>query len=179
MSTDLHTRDNDWDGILATGERILWQGQPLPRVSFRGGHIMETLMGVFFMGFSLFWMKMAMQAPGPFWMFGLLFFFIGLYNAFGKYFWAAFKRQHTWYTLTNQTAYIANDMPFASRSLKSYPINSDSVLEYLPGDAATIYFGSEIKKTNKSTRKLKIGFEHLEDGNKVYDLLRQIQKGAL
>jgi len=177
MSTDLDTRDNDWDGILATGERILWQGKPLPRLSFRGGRRMETLMAVVFMGFSLIWMKVASLALGPLWIFGLLFFFFGLYMALGKYFWAAFKRQYTWYTLTNQTAYIANDMPFVSRSLKSYPITSDSMLEYLPGDAATIYFGSEIEKTNKSTRKPENGFEYLEDGEKVYDLLRQIKKG--
>lgn len=59
MSTDLNTRNNDWDGVLATDERMLWQGQPLPRLSCRGAPIMKTLMRGFFTGLSLSWMKLA------------------------------------------------------------------------------------------------------------------------
>ena len=129
-----------WDGILDTDEKVIWQGRPDGRIVVRIGNIAGFAFGLFFAGFALFWMIMASQAGGFFWMFGFLHFFVGLGVAFGAVFWSAWKRRHTWYTLTDRRAFIATDVPFRGRSLKSYPITRTTVLDYDGSDPATIMF---------------------------------------
>lgn len=177
---NLQTRDNSWDGILAEGERILWQGQPSSRISPKPGQIGESLFGLFFMGFSVIWMRTAYAiSGGPIWLFGLIFFFIGAYNVFGKYLWQSYERGHTWYTLSDRTAYIAKDSPLGGRSLSSYPITPDTALDFAEGTTSAIYFASETYRVNGRARTAKVGFENLADGRAVYDKMLKIQKGEL
>ncbi|MFT7595906.1 MAG: hypothetical protein ACI8R4_003239, partial [Paracoccaceae bacterium] len=110
-----------WRGLLAGDEKILWQGRPEPGFRLDLSQPMSLVMGVFFMGFSLFWMKMASQAGGFFWMFGLLFFGTGFFNAIGVHVWKSYRRTKTHYTLTDKHAFIATDL-FDKKRLKSYPI---------------------------------------------------------
>ena len=176
----LRARDNSWDGILAPGERILWQGQPSTRISPRPGQIGESLFGLFFMGFSVIWMRTAYAiAGGPVWMFGLIFFFIGSYNVFGKYMWQSYERGHTWYTLSDRNAYIAKDSPLGGRSLASYPITPQTALEFAEGPTSAIYFATEPYRVNGRARTAKVGFENLTEGREVYDKMLAIQKGEL
>lgn len=169
---------SSWDGILDPDEQIRWQGQPDTAIRVDMSQPMSIAMGVFFMGFSIFWMNMASQAGGFFWMFGLLFFGIGFYNAIGVHFWKAFQRRTTHYTLTNQRAFIATQV-FGKRVLKSYPITKDTVIEMQDGALATIIFANEIQRSKNGSYTTNIGFERINEGQKVYGLLRQIQKEAL
>ncbi|MFK7938126.1 MAG: aspartate carbamoyltransferase catalytic subunit [Roseovarius sp.] len=174
----LQTRDNSWDGLLAKDERILWQGQPSQKLSARPGEIFESLFGVFFTGFSIFWMSMAYSmGGGPFWMFGLIFFFLGLYQVFGKYLWKSYQRGHTWYTLSDRAAYIAKDSPLGGRSLASYPITPDTELEFKSSTLSSVYFASETYRANGKNHSAKVGFENLTDGRAVYDQMLEIQRG--
>ncbi len=166
-----------WDGILDEDEEIRWQGQPDSAIRPDLSQPMSIGMGVFFMGFSIFWMNMASRAGGGFWMFGLLFFGIGFYNAIGVHFWKAYLRRTTHYTLTNKRALIGTQ-PFGKRVLKSYPIARDTPIELQDGNPATIVFAREIHRGKKSSYKTNIGFERIDDGQKVYGLLRDIQKEA-
>lgn len=170
---------NSWDGILAQGERILWQGQPNTKPSAKPGQVLESLFGVFFVAFSVFWMNMAFSiAGGPFWMFGLIFFFTGLYQIFGKYLWQSYERGHTWYTLTTRNAYIATDTPLGGRKLKAYPITADTQFDFEPGRRSSIYFASDSYRVNGRKRTSKIGFENLDNGRDILDLMFKVQKGA-
>jgi len=69
---------------LCANEKELWRGKPA-RIPF----ILSALwgpqfpFGLVFSGFSVFWMILASQAGGPFWLFGLPFFFVGLGVSFG------------------------------------------------------------------------------------------------
>lgn len=178
MNRSLQTRENSWDGLLAEGERILWQGQPSQKLSARPGEIFESIFGIFFTGFSIFWMVMAASmGGGPFWMFGLIFFFVGCYQIFGKYLWTSYQRGHTWYTLSTRAAYIAKDSPLGGRSLASYPLTPDVDLEFKPGDLSAIYFASETYRVNGKRRTSKVGFENLTDGRDVYDQMLEIRRG--
>ena len=167
-----------WDGILDEGEVILWQGRPVSGLSFHGIDIISTLMGLFFMGFSLFWMSMAASIamgfgksdfggilPFIFPLFGLPFFFIGFYNAIGHILWDAYLRSKTHYTLSSKRAYIALDHPTQGKTLKNYPIdaNTDVILKVGPPDS--VWFAGK-----------RIGFARIEDGRAVLKLMRQIQK---
>ena len=104
------------------------------------------IFGLAFAGFALFWMIMAAQAGGLFWAFGLIHFSVGLGIAFAPPFWNAWRRRHTWYTLTNRRAFIATDMPVRGRRLQSYPISRDTVLAYDAQDPATIHFAHEYRR---------------------------------
>lgn len=164
-----------WEGILDEGENILWQGRPDAAVVLTVTNVGVFLFGLAFAGFALFWMIMASQAGGGFWMFGLIHFFAGLGISFGAMFWNAWRRKHTWYTLTDRRAFIATDIPFKGRKLASYPITSDTVIEYKAGGLATLHFAREMRQGNKRNYHVPVGFERVADGDVVYRLMRDIQ----
>lgn len=167
-----------WAGILDTDERILWQGRPDAAVVLRPGTIGACLFGLFFAGFALVWMILAAQAGGVFWMFGLLHFAVGLGICLGAVAWGPFRRRHTWYTLTDRRAFIATDLPVLGRSLKSYPITPETVLETDGGDPPTIWFHEEMRRGRRGTYRHRIGFERVRDGADLYAMIRNVQKGA-
>ncbi len=171
------TGQDSWDGILDKGEKILWQGRPDARVTFKVSNFVGFLFGTAFAGFALFWMIMASQAGGFFWMFGLLHFFVGLSVAYGAMFWSAWRRRHTWYTLTDKRAFIATDIPFRGRSLKSYPITASTVLDYDGSSPASIMFNHEMRRSKNGSYRVDVGFERIDDGQDVYRMMRDIQEG--
>lgn len=169
-------RDEGWDGILDTDETIIWQGRPDGSFVVTGGMITSGLFGLFFAGFAVFWMVIASQGGGFFWMFGLIHFGAGVALVAGTVLGPSFMRRRTWYTLTNQRAFIAKTRPFAGRSLKSYPINADTVIELRDGAPASIMFASQRKRQGKTHKMVPIGFERIDDARNVLQLLRNIQK---
>ena len=170
------TDQSGWEGILDEGEKILWQGRPDAAIRVRASKLVGFVFGLFFAGFALFWMIMASLAGGFFWMFGLLHFFVGLGVAVASLFGSAWRRKHTWYTLTDRRAFIATDMPFRGRSLKSYPITEHTILDFNGGDPATIYFNHEMRRRKNGQYKVAVGFERIPDGAEVYRLMRGIQE---
>ena len=165
-----------WDGLLDEGEEILWQGRPDGRFVFKPSMVFTTLFGLAFAGFALFWMIMASAAGGGFWMFGLIHFTVGIGVMVGPLIGSMWMRRHTWYTLTERRAFIARDLPVMGRSLKSYPITAETVIDYQQNALDSIYFASQTKRTKNGTREVPIGFEQLDDGPQVLKLIRQIQR---
>jgi len=168
-----------WQDILDAGERILWQGRPDGAVTLRGRNIMGLIFGLFFAGFALFWMVMAAQAGGGFWMFGLIHFSVGLGVIFSAVFWGAFKRRRSWYTLTDRRAIIASDLPLIGKRLKSWPITPESVLELQQGPPDTVNFAEKTKRSKNGSYQVSIGFERVENGREVFRLMRDIQANAI
>ena len=174
-----------WEGLLDDDEEILWQGRPWGGVVVRGSDIFESVFGLFFAGFAIFWISMASSmgvprnAPGIFQLFplfGLPFLAVGLHMVVGKYFWRAFVRRHTNYTLTNKRGFIATDV-FGNRKLKSYGLG-EGLEQSAQGD--TLWFASELRRRHSKhgsrTYRKKIGFELIEDGAKVMGLARRAVK---
>jgi uncharacterized membrane protein YdbT with pleckstrin-like domain len=62
--------------------------------------------GLFFMGFSFFWMMMASRAPVPFWLFGVIFFFVGFVVSFGGPIGLLMAYKNTEYMITDQRIII-------------------------------------------------------------------------
>jgi len=166
----------DWAGILDPGETILWQGRPDPGFVLRPAQIGVALFGLAFSAFAMFWMIMASQAPGGFWMFGLIHFSVGAGIIAWAFFWGPYSRRHTWYTLTDRRAFIATDLPVVGKRLKSYPITEDTVLDFESGDLSTIIFHEERKRGKNGHYTVRIGFERIHDGAKVYRLMRNVQE---
>lgn len=171
-----------WDGILNPGESVLWQGQPDPAPDFTGWKLRDGLFGGAFAGFALFWMAMALgQLPGTtflglvFPMFGLPFLALGLWRAGGDRLWASYQRRHTWYTLTNQRAFIASDL-LGRKKFDAYPVGKQAVLDH---DGRNLWFATDFVKTRSGSERRKVGFTHLPDSREVFDLMRKVQREAI
>jgi len=172
-----------WENILDTDEKILWQGQPDGRFRLRGKNIALSIFGLFFLGFSLFWITMASTATSAtggaglmFPLFGLPFVLIGLYLVIGIHWFDALGRRKTHYTLTDKRAFIATG--FLGKRLKSYPIDGDTVLELRPGTPGSVFFAKEIRRGKNGTYRIPIGFELIPDAEKVYQIFRTVQKST-
>lgn len=178
-----------WEGILDRGERILWQGRPVPGFSMAPFQPLRLLMGVFFTVFSVFWMGMAGWITGmmdddvpilfaffPF--FGLPFLFAGLWNAGVYAIWRSYARGHTTYTLTSKRGIIARDLPVVGRTMKSYVITSDNKIDLKDSDPGTVWFAEHITRSQNRTATTPIGFVRIADARKVYGLMREIQNAT-
>ncbi len=174
-----------WDAYLDRGEKLLWEGAPLPGLRFKPSDIFISLFGAFFFGFAVFWISMASSMTSGmggfeilFPLFGLPFVAVGAYLMIGRFFWEAFVRTKTRYALTNKRGIVAKSA--WGRSLKSWSITRNTEIEYLPGPAATLYFAKEEKRGSKGSRyTVKKGFEYIPDGDAVYRLMRQVQQGEV
>lgn len=173
-----------WAPYLDPDETLLWDGAPVPGLRFRITDLAKSVFGAFFFGFAIFWMWGAsgfgkFDAPGPFMLFplfGLPFVAVGGYLMFGHYFWSAWVRGRTRYALTDRRAFIAKRG--LRRSLKSYPIHADTQIDYEPGPEATIWLAQETRRGNKGrSYTVKKGFEFIADGDAVYRIVRDIQRG--
>jgi membrane protein YdbS with pleckstrin-like domain len=86
---------------LRAGEKVLWGGKP-EKLPFIVPSLVSIPFGLLFMGFSVFWMTMASQAPGPFWFFGIPFFFVGFLSSFGASIRQLISYGNTEYLITDQ-----------------------------------------------------------------------------
>lgn len=165
-----------WAGLLDKDEEIIWQGQPDSAFKSDLSQPMSLAMGVIFMAFSTFWMIKSSIAPGPFWMFGLIFFGIGFYNAIGVHFWKTYKLNNTHYTLTSKRAFIAVQLPW-TRKLDSYQITDYTPLSYTDvGALGTIAFAEKKLHVINNTLTSKIGFEYIETPRDVWALIKTTQR---
>lgn len=166
-----------WEGILSAGEHILWQGRPSPRLRFVPRQIPRLLFALAFTGFSVFWMSKAMQSGGGFWMFGLIFFGLGLYQIAQVIAGNGLLHRFTHYTLTNRRAIIATNPPLMRKTLQSYPISADTPLDFRNDDPPSIHFTIARMTGRYGTEPRSAGFENITDGQHVLALMRKIQRG--
>ena len=171
------TDRSGWEGILDADERILWQGRPDGRIALSARHIPLVLFGTAFAGFALFWMIMAGFAGGFFWMFGLIHFSVGAGLVVGPPLFSAYRRQRTWYTLTDRRAFIASDLPVTGRKFKFYLIEEDTRLDFVDGDPSSVHFAEAVRRGRNSAYRVPVGFERIENGREVYSLIRKVQSG--
>jgi len=179
---------NSWNGILAPGEEILWQGQPRSTIDWSGLLTPTTLGGVVFTGFSLFWMGMAFAmtagtgAPFPFNIFpvfGLPFLLVGLWMLGGRLVLDAWMRGRSWYTLTDQTAFIARDV-FGRKTLDSWPLRDIERITLEEGTPGSVIFhmshGTMRATPRNMTRIRALGFHQIDEAQHVYGLMRRARR---
>ena len=97
--------------LIDPGEQLIWSGNPYPaRYALRKAAY-PFLFGIFFFGFSLFWIYGAYvtssnatnQLGFPFWTFGIPFVIVGACLVLSPV-WQFFRAAHTTYALTNRRA---------------------------------------------------------------------------
>lgn len=177
-----------WQGLLVRDEEILWQGRPGKDIAWGSLLGPQTLMGVFFTGFSLFWISSAASmtgqgnAPFPFQffpLFGLPFLGIGLYMVGGHAIWDVYVRSTTHYTLTTQNAFVARGV-LGKRTLESHPINQMSRIVLEDGTPGSVIFGeAQLHRRGNRSRAtvdpIPPGFHQIKEARAVYAQLRQAQ----
>jgi len=91
------------DKLLRADEKVLWSGKPV-KVPFILPSLVAVPFGLFFMGFSIFWMwgAASVGAPGPFILFGLSFVLIGLGLTVGTPIRQLMRYRNTEYMITDQ-----------------------------------------------------------------------------
>lgn len=173
-----------WAGILTPGERILWRGRPDGAIAWDAFRPGRALFGLAITGFAALWTAGALAAapPGAFVLIplaaGLFFFGLGLRHAGLHLVWDAYRRRHSWYTLTDRRAIIATEI-LGRKRLASYPITLDSPLTLAEGNPGDIWFATTWRNTKSGSRRQRIGFERVAEPRMVYDLMRQVQRGTL
>ena len=167
-----------WEGILAPGETILWQGRPDGALALTAAHLLQGVFGLAFAGFALIWMVIAATAGGYFWMFGLIHFTVGLGVMLAAPLSNMILRRASWYTLTTSGAVIASDLPVLGKRLTRYSIGADTPIRFEQGDPfSSLYFAERQRRGRNRMRVQPIGFERIAEGSKVMALIRRVQGG--
>ncbi|WP_371169450.1 aspartate carbamoyltransferase catalytic subunit [Aliiroseovarius sp. 2305UL8-7] len=169
-----------WAGILEPGESIIWQGHPRREFVLADIKLSALVFGFVFVGFSTAWMIVASREGGFIWMFGLIFTGLGLRLIYRNALEPTVRRYKTHYTLTNRRAFIATNMPFERRKLASYPIDDMTTFTLGLEASPSVYFDTERQRSGVTDIRTESqeGFMFIDDGERVYQMIRDIQTGA-
>ncbi len=193
MVADVSMLGHGRDGLLASDEEILWQGQPQGRIIWRDALSMQSVMGLAFGGFAIFWIIGA-RGSSPeddavfafvFPLLGIPFVLIGLWLAVGRLVWDAAMRAGTHYTLTNHHAYIARHM-LGRRSLESWPLAEMDGITLDDGHPGSVLFdvSAELRRERMRpnpvrppfvTKRPVLGFRQIDDPRRVHRLITETQ----
>ncbi len=174
---------DQWRGILARDERILWQGAPQNDNPYSNLTLNNLLFGVaavlVVLTVTLLEMAKTNSLPGALFvlLIGLLVAGVAATWTIGRPLFGAYKVCHSFYTLTTRRAYTGW-LLLGYRRLQSWDIYSHTKLELDPGPPGSVYFAEKIYHSKYSSRVEKIGFLNIPDAAVVYELCLKVQKGV-
>ena len=166
---------------LPPDERILWQGRPNARPFITAAHLMRILRGLIMLGLFLYIIARLQMGVGQYFdiqviVFALFFLAVPL-----DILKSAYLRRTSHYTLTNRHAIITTNIPLTGERTQVLPILPDTQFDVLRrGPFTTITFHTP-KRSRWDLRGQppKIGFERIGDGDQVFALMGQIQRGEI
>ncbi|PIE16519.1 MAG: hypothetical protein CSA68_02290 [Rhodobacterales bacterium] len=167
---------NSWEGILEEGEELLWQGRPRTDIVFQKRHILPAILAVGVAGLGIIWIFFTGLGNGYTVVMGVFLLIIAALLGFGPPVMTSMIRKATWYSLSNKRGFIATHRPQLGRKLAAYRIDPDYPLRYDHKSPGTIIFATEIRQPGNAAYTVKIGFERIDDSEKVYQMLRAIQQ---
>jgi hypothetical protein len=177
---------DSWDAYLQPGERILWEGAPLPGIRNRVRLAFLSLFGVPFLIFGLGGTGVGLRhvfLKGDVWIglitlaLGLIFALVGYALVLHQWVDAARAHRRTRYALSTRAAYVARTG--RKRHLHCYPILPKTALELDQcDDYDNLWFHSRSEDdSDGGITTTRIGFEGIRDCAEVYRLMRGIQTG--
>ena len=175
-----------WDAYLQPGERILWEGAPLPGIRNRLRLVFLSLFGVPFLIFGLGGTGVGLRHLlwiGDIWIglttlaLGLIFLLVGYTLVAHQWVDAARAHRTTRYALSTRCAFVSRTA--AKRSLECYPILPKTALEldHCDGYDNVWFHARSETDSDGGIATSRIGFEGIRDGAEVFRLLRGIQTG--
>lgn len=187
MTTDR----NDWADYLAPDERLLWTGVPQPARRITLVQVAMAAFGLPFLGVGLFMVGGGLiglfEAFGSsvgegllalgISIFGLPFLAAGGAMVFGPYLAARMAHKYVRYAISDRRVYVATQ--WFSRKMTSHPILPEATITLTEGplDRVDLLIGHTRDSDGDLTEK-RVQFDGLEDGRRVYMLLRQLQNTA-
>lgn len=172
--------EDPWDGILREGERILWQGQPDDGIYIHPSRRATYTVGLLFVGIGLFFMLplAVSQLILPLMLFLVVWLGVSFYFVLSQSYWPAYKRRHTFYTLTDQRAILGIALPRRRPTLKTYEIDPDRLYDYIPGALGSIVFDYEDEgvTVNDVPQKFAAGFMRFADADTVWPMIQELQQ---
>ena len=109
---------------LREGEDLLWIAQPDANRLFSATDIAFVPFSLLWCGFAIFWETNALRMGGGFFaLWGIPFITIGLYMVFGRFIYKHYKKQRTFYAVTNERVLIRSFM-WGKDHLESLEIRS-------------------------------------------------------
>jgi hypothetical protein len=145
--------ENIFQEELLKDEKILWMGQPNPDIKYTSMDWFLIPFSIMWGGFAIFWELSALgiillaetngaDAPIIFPLFGIPFVIIGLYFIFGRFIYKKWKKQRTYYAITNKRVLIITNTK--NRNVEAEFISSIPAINYSQKDsgAGSIRFGS-------------------------------------
>lgn len=178
-----------WDDWFEPGEKLLWEGAPMPGVSNWPRNLFFTCFGIPFLGGGLATASLGVSYLFKFasWgdpLLGILltafsvpFLTCGIAMVMGGWVLDYLAPRRTRYALTDRAGYIASS--FWGRKMEVIPIESRTRVELTEArnGTSTIYFHfRETIDSDGDRTTTKKGFESIADGRTVYDLVRQQQR---
>lgn len=173
---------------LARGERLLWSGMPRQGLRLRATDALMIPFSLMWGGFAVFWEYSVARSNAPlvFKLWGVPFVCTGLFLIFGRFFADSVVRKRTYYGLTDQRILILGG--WRGRQLRGIELAglSEVGLNERADRSGTITFGPTgpllatwPKSTwNSGGRTAPPCFEMIEDARKVYELIREAQRGS-
>jgi hypothetical protein len=179
-----------WEDYFQPGEKLLWEGAPLPGVRGCAKIIGMALFGLPFLviggGLCIAGLvavfggqTLTEKGLGLFLtLFSLPFVGVGVFLVIGQWYAAAQSHRRIRYALSTRCAYVAKS--WWTQSIESYPILPASSIGLEKGQTAdSVWFHARDEKDSDGDRSTtRIGFEHIADGDSVYRLIRSIQMGT-
>lgn len=170
------------DGLLP-GEKLLWKGSPEPGIRLRPRDAFLFLFGLFFFGFSIVWEYIAFTngSPGFFLIWGIPFIAVGTYLVIGRFFWEAYKRKRTAYTLTDRRALIQVNTVGRSQKAVALKEVAEIELEERGDGMGTIVFGRDITVGSGDATNTYAAprFEFIKDAKRIYDMIETARNKAI
>jgi hypothetical protein len=127
--------------LLRQGERLLWVGQPDPKVRFTGADAFIVPFSILWGGFAVVWEIMAItrtQSP-LFVIWGIPFVLVGLYFIFGRFIVKKRRKVATAYGLTDRRAIVCTgDRSVADAPVTGMPTKVDRSKD---GQHVSVTFG--------------------------------------
>jgi hypothetical protein len=114
---------NGWDGLLAPGERIVWQGRPDRRLRLEIRDPMEFGLGLSMTLGPAAPMLLLWLGGGSGWVWMLPTVALGLWFLVGTCLWDAYRRSRTWYSLSDRRAFVATAL-LGQRRLRDRPLGA-------------------------------------------------------
>ncbi|MBL9047938.1 MAG: hypothetical protein JNK34_11625 [Tabrizicola sp.] len=171
-----------WEGILAPGEEIVWQGAPVQALFWqfdRTKTIAALAAAAGALTFLAFTYRPAADGSGnPI----LVFLAWGVIAAVVYHARSFWDRRRTFYTLTNKRAFIAT-WHFGVQTLRAYPIATMRPLRLVDTSPGHVYFDHDTVQRRDGSGGWKeeiaeVGFLHLAEPREVHDRLLRLGAGA-
>lgn len=164
-----HEAVEGWEGILAPGEELLWQGQPESGFDFWGESPLDIAFGMTLTGGPLAPIGLLAPILGAKVLIFVPVLVIGLWMLVGKAAWRSYRLRRTWYSLTTARVFVATAR-LGRQRLHEFPLTPATEVTETDGAGGGLLLSAP--------EGYGLLLERLPDRQEILTLIRRVQSGA-